>query len=61
MGYVWQTHQWWKGVLGNCQQNLPVRENAGWKSYPTPESDKESEPSEEKHTTIQVEGVKPGD
>ena len=60
MEYVWQTHQWWKCILGNRQQNLPVKGNVGWKSYPTPEGDKEPEPSEEEHTTIQIERVKPG-
>ena len=40
---------------------LFARDNMPWGSYPAPERDKESEPSKRKHTTVDIDGVKPGD
>ena len=41
--------------------SLLAKDGVDWNSYPAPEGDKESEPSERKHTTIDINGVEPGD
>ena len=41
--------------------NRWTMDNGTWKAYPTPEGNKEAEPSKRKHTTIHVEGVEAGD
>lgn len=45
----------------NVLAPLLARDGVDWDSYPAPERDKESEPSECKHTTVDINGVEPGD
>lgn len=41
--------------------SLFARDGVDWNSYPAPERDKESEPSEEEDTTVHINGVEAGD